>query len=596
MNERLYKLFAGFLLISSILIAQEILKISEYAPIFSSPDENTRVIAFANAGEEAQVLGYENSFYYVRYSSFGKEYNGYIHQSKVVLTIKKRADLKKLNPFKKQPVVKIASFAGKGVTVINANILEVREDYNNIPFLKDCLWGVGTVSAVFSGYGLMLTGYVVLGRDIIGVSLLTWLTRSRLVKSLRSWGGMDQIEVQAQAYDIMGSPGWNFAPGEKGQIILTLINRGDKRVKEIKPKIKLESGVLDKQFGKIKVTKGKNAGRRRYFVGGFMLDPDESMTISATFEIPAAYPATTLDIKGSLSRSIYGTAPLAVERADPFTPFATTPVVPVPSVAVVDVEKKIPRGEKNSDAYAVVFGIEQYKNISPVTYAQRDAYWMREYFTRTLGVPEENIYYKTDIDVGKAEFDKVFSQGGWLDKRIGDEKSDVYIFYAGHGAPDIASRTAFLIPYDGDPNYASQTGYAVDEMTSNLSQLGARSVTVFLDACFSGANRENEILLAGARPVFMDVNTAMADNVTLFSAASGNQISSAWPEKQHGLFSYWLMKGMQGSADANGDNRLTVEELGGFIRNNVSTTAGRLDREQTPGVQTLDNEKVLIKY
>ena len=62
MNERLYKLFAGFLLISSILIAQEILKISEDAPIFSSPDENTRVIALAKAGEEAQVLSYENSF------------------------------------------------------------------------------------------------------------------------------------------------------------------------------------------------------------------------------------------------------------------------------------------------------------------------------------------------------------------------------------------------------------------------------------------------------------------------------------------------------------------------------------------------------
>ena len=507
-------------------------------------------------------------------------------------SIKKPEALNELNPLKRQSGVKTPSFSGKGVTIIHSNFNERGEDYS----FKNCLWLMGTCAALSSGFGLMNTGYVVLGRDIIGVSLLTWLTRSRLVKSLRSWGDMNQIEVQAQAYDIMGSPGWNFAPGEKGQIILTLINRGDKRVKEIKPKIKLESGVLDKQFGKIKVTKGKNAGRRRYFVGGFMLDPGESMTISATFEIPAAYPATTLDIKGSLSRSIYGTAPLAVERSEPFTPFATTPVVPVPSVAVVDVEKKIPRGEKNPNAYAVVFGIEQYKNISPVTYAQRDAYWMREYFTKTLGVPEENIYYKTDIDVGKAEFDKVFSQGGWLDKRIGDEKSDVYIFYAGHGAPDIASRTAFLIPYDGDPNYASQTGYAVDEMTSNLSQLGARSVTVFLDACFSGANRENEILLAGARPVFMDVNTAMADNVTLFSAASGNQISSAWPEKQHGLFSYWLMKGMQGSADANGDNRLTVEELGGFIRNNVSTTAGRLDREQTPGVQTLDNEKVLIQY
>jgi len=592
-NERLYKLFAGLLLISSILIAQEILKITEDAPVFSEPNNNSQVIALAKKGEEAELLGEESSFYKIRYSSFVKEHYGYIRKSSAQKINKLTSTAPSDNNFSvEQPSLRTPGSAGKGVTVIYADLEEEKGDY----FFNDCLWAIGTVSAVFSGYGLMQVGYVVLGRDIIAVSSLTWLTRSRLVKNLRSWGELNQIEMQTQAYDVAGTPRWNFAPGEKGQIILTLINRGDKRVKEIKPKIKLESGVLDKQFGKIKVTKDKNAGRRRYFIGGFMLDPDESMTISATFEIPAAYPATTLDVKGSLSRSIYGTAPLAVERSDPFTSFATTPVVPVPSIAVVDVEKKIPKGEKNSDAYAVVFGIEQYKNISPVTYAQRDAYWMREYFTKTLGVPEENIYYKTDIDVGKAEFDKVFSQGGWLDKRIGDEKSDVYIFYAGHGAPDIASRTAFLIPYDGDPNYASQTGYAVDEMTANLSQLGARSVTVFLDACFSGANRENEILLAGARPVFMDVNTAMADNVTLFSAASGNQISSAWPEKQHGLFTYWMLKGLQGKADANRDQSLTVQELSDYIQENVSITAGKLDREQTPGVQTRDREKVLISY
>ena len=138
-NERLYKLFAGFLLISSILIAQEILKISEYAPIFSSPDENTRVIAFANAGEEAQVLGYENNFYFVRYSSFGKEYNGYIHQSKVVLTIKKRADLKKLNPFEKQPSVKIPRSLAKGATVIRANQGEKKKNYFTKKILREVL-------------------------------------------------------------------------------------------------------------------------------------------------------------------------------------------------------------------------------------------------------------------------------------------------------------------------------------------------------------------------------------------------------------------------------------------------------------------------
>jgi len=507
-------------------------------------------------------------------------------------SIKKPEALNELNPLKRQSGVKTPSFSGKGVTIIHSNFNERGEDYS----FKNCLWLMGTCAALSSGLGLMNTGYVVLGRDIIAVSSLTWLTRSRLVKNIRSWDTLDQIEVLAQVYDVLGTPRWTFAPGEKGQIVLTLINRGEKRVKNIKPQIKLESGVFDTQFGKINVIIGQDVGRRRYFIGGFMLDPGESMTTSATFEIPATYPATTLDIKGSLSRSIYGAAPLAVERTDPVTPLATTPVAPLPSVAIVDVEKKIPKGKKNPNAYAVVFGIEQYKNVSSVTYARRDAYWMREYFAKTLGVPEENIYYKTDIDAGKAEFDKVFSQGGWLDKRIGDGRSDLYIYYAGHGAPDFNSRTAFLIPYDGDPNYASQTGYSIDKMTANLSQLEARSVTVFLDACFSGANRENEILLAGARPVFLDVNTAVAANVTLFSAASGNQISSSWAEKQHGIFSYWLMKGMQGSADANRDKIITVEELGGFIRNNVSKTAGKLDREQTPVLQTMDREKILVKF
>ena len=507
-------------------------------------------------------------------------------------SIKKPEALNELNPLKRQSGVKTPSFSGKGVTIIHSNFNERGEDYS----FKNCLWLMGTCAALSSGFGLMNTGYVVLGRDIIAVSSLTWLTRSRLVKNIRSWDTLDQIEVLAQVYDVLGTPRWTFAPGEKGQIVLTLINRGEKRVKNIKPQIKLESGVFDTQFGKINVIIGQDVGRRRYFIGGFMLDPGESMTTSATFEIPATYPATTLDIKGSLSRSIYGAAPLAVERTDPVTPLATTPVAPLPSVAIIDVEKKIPKGEKNPNAYAVVFGIEQYKNVSSVTYARRDAYWMREYFAKTLGVPEENIYYKTDIDAGKAEFDKVFSQGGWLDKRIGDGRSDLYIYYAGHGAPDFNSRTAFLIPYDGDPNYASQTGYSIDKMTANLSQLEARSVTVFLDACFSGANRENEILLAGARPVFLDVNTAVAANVTLFSAASGNQISSSWAEKQHGIFSYWLMKGMQGSADANRDKIITVEELGGFIRNNVSKTAGKLDREQTPVLQTMDREKILVKF
>ena len=587
------KLLFFVLVFYSISSAQEVVKITEDAPIFSRPQNNSRVIALAAEGEKAQILGYKNRFYHVRYSSFGKEYTGYIHQSKVSIVISS-TNTSELSALKVKPRISNPKSSEKGVTVIHPNLSKQGDNF----FFTDFLWILGTAGAIYGGYELMQTGYVVLGRDIMAGSLLTWIARSRLVKNLSSWGNLDQIEVKAHAYDVTGEPRWIFSPAENGQIVLTLINRGEKRIKGIKPTINLESNVLDKQFGKIKTKKGKSEGLRRYFVGRFMLNPGEMMTTSVSFEIPATYPATTLEVKGSLSRSIYGTAPLEVERAGPETTFATaaTKSLPAPSVAIMDVEKKIPKGKENPDAYGVVFGIEEYKNVSPVTFAKRDAYWAREYFEKTLGIPEGNIYYLTDSDVSKAEFDKVFSPGGWLDKRIRDGMSDIYFYYAGHGAPDISNRTAYLIPYDGDPNYASQTGYKVDLMTGNLSQLGSRSVTVFLDACFSGANRESEALLAGARPVFMEVNPGMAENVTLFSAASGTEISSVWPEKQHGIFTYWMLKGLQGNADANRDRSLTVNELGDFIRENVRITAGKIDREQTPGLQTMDRGKILVKY
>jgi hypothetical protein len=263
----------------------------------------------------------------------------------------------------------------------------------------------------------------------------------------------------------------------------------------------------------------------------------------------------------------------------------------------VDIEKKIPKSKTvNKNALGVIFGIENYKNVSPVTFANRDAAFMVEYFEKILGISRNRIYYKTDSDVGQAEFSKVFSKDGWLDKRVKEGKTDLYIYYAGHGAPDIKKNKAYLIPYDGDPDYASQTGYEMDELYEQLGNLSARSTTVFLDACFTGANRESEILLAGARPVFMEVDASATRNVTVFSASSGSEISSAWPEKKHGLFSYFLMKGMRGDADTNKDKQITVGELGDYVKEHVSDMAGMLDREQTPGLQTLDEGKILIKY
>ena len=263
----------------------------------------------------------------------------------------------------------------------------------------------------------------------------------------------------------------------------------------------------------------------------------------------------------------------------------------------VDVEQDIPETKKkNSDAIAVVLGIENYRNISDVNFAFRDATIMKEYFSKTIGIPEESIYFRANDEVTLGEFRKIFSDKGWLDKRIIENKTNIYFYYAGHGAPAIKEEKAFLIPFDGDPNYPVQTGYSLETVFENLSKLNAKSVTVFLDACFSGANRENEMLLADARPVSIQLKNNYVNNVTVFSATSSNEISSSYPQNKHGLFSYFLMKGMQGEADSNKDNKLTINELFEYTKKNVSRIAGTLDREQTPQLECLEPEKIIINY
>jgi len=263
----------------------------------------------------------------------------------------------------------------------------------------------------------------------------------------------------------------------------------------------------------------------------------------------------------------------------------------------VDIEQNIPNTNKaNYNALAVIFGIEDYRNVSNVNFAYRDAVIMKEYFSKTMGIPEDQIYFRTNDEVTLGEFRKVFSDNGWLDKRVTENITDVYFYYAGHGAPAIKEKQAFLIPVDGDPNYPVQTGYSLETVYNNLSGLKANSATVFLDACFTGANRENEMLLAGARPISIQLKNNYVNDVTVFSATSSNEISSSYPPKKHGLFSYFLMKGMQGEADYNKDKKLTIQELFDYTKTNVSRTAGSLDREQTPQLQSLAPEKILINY
>jgi len=170
-------------------------------------------------------------------------------------------------------------------------------------------------------------------------------------------------------------------------------------------------------------------------------------------------------------------------------------------------------------------------------------------------------------------------------------------YFSGHGVPAPDGKQAYLLPFDGNPNYASNSAYDLEQLYSNLGAIKAKSITLFLDSCFSGANRDNEIILADARPVFLSsAPKVSASHLAVFSAASGSQISSAWSDMQHGLFSYYLMKGLKGEADGNGDNKVTQNELNDYISSQVSSQARRMGREQEPGLQSGDATRVIVQW
>ena len=246
----------------------------------------------------------------------------------------------------------------------------------------------------------------------------------------------------------------------------------------------------------------------------------------------------------------------------------------------IDIENNIPLNKNiNKNAIAVVLGIEKYRNVGNVSFASRDASIVKEYFNKSLGIPLENIYFKVNGEVTKGEMEKIF--GGWLQNRV-DENTSVYVYYAGHGAPS-SDQNAYLIPNDGDPNYAEVTGYSLNKMYDQLGKLPTDKITVFLDACFSGQDREQKLLIKDARGLGIKTKTSsIPDKLNVFSASSNDQVSSGWPDKKHGLFTYFMLKGIQGNADNNNDKQISYEELSNYIKINVERQAGFLDRKQNP--------------
>ena len=182
---------------------------------------------------------------------------------------------------------------------------------------------------------------------------------------------------------------------------------------------------------------------------------------------------------------------------------STVTIEDVPDLEI-DVRKDIPEtSTKNPNAVAVVIGNRNYTNpgVPEVAYADKDALIVKQYLIHTLGYSEENIHYH--IDATKGVFEEIFGneathKGRLYDYVAPDGSSDIFIYYSGHGAPDIESKQPYLVPTDANPSTVEVGGYALKQLYLNLKQAPYRSATVVIDSCFSGRSASGE-LIPGAK-------------------------------------------------------------------------------------------------
>ena len=213
---------------------------------------------------------------------------------------------------------------------------------------------------------------------------------------------------------------------------------------------------------------------------------------------------------------------------------------------------------------------------------------MAGYLKQTLGVGQ--VLEFCDNSVRGDFFNQWFGPEGRLARLVKPGITDVYVYYSGHGIPEKDGNDAYLFPVDGKIAEAENCGYSLNRLYAALDNLKARSVTIFMDACFIGVSKYSETYaernISGTKGVLvrpLRVQPWLENkHFTIFSSSHQDQSSLAFDRSETGLFTYYLALGLHGDADIDGDGKITGGELADYVTRQVVTTSRRIRGEQTP--------------
>lgn len=404
-----------------------------------------------------------------------------------------------------------------------------------------------------------------LGSDMIEIEIPTKEFASPLVKVVD--------------YSVTGESGNNLARRQPFNLQVLIQNAKAGTAESVKATLKLPqnvlliSGDLQTDIGTL-----KGGATKDISYSLIVTDKYEPVTIPITLQLHEKYgkyaqdKTITLTLNQTLSANKITVTALA----------GSNEVVAINEASLSsDVDKNIPVNPTvNEHRYALVIGNEDYTSFqqglgteSNVAFASVDAAIFALYCEKTLGVKKENIYLmqnaiSTRIKKKLEELCKLI--------QYEDGNAEVIVYYAGHGFPDEVTKESYLMPVDVAGNNFTE-GIKLSDLYRKLTQYPAKRVTVFLDACFSGGGRDAGLLAARGVKVVPKEN-AIDGNLAVFSASSGDQSSLPYPARQHGMFTYFLLKKLQ---DTRGD--ILYKDLFDYVKQNVAIHSIKVNgKDQNP--------------
>ncbi|OGL26493.1 MAG: hypothetical protein A3G97_15880 [Candidatus Rokubacteria bacterium RIFCSPLOWO2_12_FULL_69_21] len=247
------------------------------------------------------------------------------------------------------------------------------------------------------------------------------------------------------------------------------------------------------------------------------------------------------------------------------------------------------------DRWAVVIGAGRYESpdIPKLRYTVPDAEAIYQTLIGPGGFKKEHVLLLTDKTEKKPTLRNVRWALGTFLSRSAKKDDTVLIFFAGHGAPEVDPRgierdglAKYLVPIDADPDDLYSTALPMDELQTIFARIEAERVVAFLDACYSGAAGGRTFTSKRTRASHVDdlflERLTRSKGRAIVTASRTTEVSIELPELGHGIFTYYLVRGLKGAADLNKDGIVSLQELYEYLEQQVTQKSRAVGGSQHP--------------